>query len=95
MLVHPEFDPVAVHLGPLAVRWYGLMYLAGFALFWLLGRKRAADAWRGITKRTSRIFSFTASSASFSAAVSDIVFFISRAFIWRIRSLFSRFGKAA
>lgn len=50
MLVHPEFDPVAVHLGPLAVRWYGLMYLAGFALFWLLGRKRAADAWRGITK---------------------------------------------
>ena len=24
MLVHPQFDPVAVHLGPLAVRWYGL-----------------------------------------------------------------------
>ena len=38
MLVHPQFDPVAVHLGPLAIRWYGLMYLVGFALVWLVGR---------------------------------------------------------
>ena len=28
MLIHPQFDPVAVSLGPLAIRWYGLMYLA-------------------------------------------------------------------
>ncbi len=49
MLIHPEFDPVAFQIGPLAVRWYGLMYLAGFAIFWLLGRIRAKDAWRGIT----------------------------------------------
>ena len=27
-MVSPEFDPVALHIGPLAVRWYGLMYLA-------------------------------------------------------------------
>jgi phosphatidylglycerol:prolipoprotein diacylglycerol transferase len=40
MLVHPQFDPVAISLGPLAVRWYGLMYLLGFALFILLGRLR-------------------------------------------------------
>ena len=38
MLVHPQFDPVAVSLGPLAVRWYGLMYLIGFALLWAFGR---------------------------------------------------------
>jgi phosphatidylglycerol:prolipoprotein diacylglycerol transferase len=42
MLIHPQFDPVALSLGPLAVRWYGLMYLAGFIAFLLLGRKRAA-----------------------------------------------------
>jgi phosphatidylglycerol---prolipoprotein diacylglyceryl transferase len=41
MLVHPQFDPVAVHLGPLAIRWYGLMYLAGFMLFLWLGNLRA------------------------------------------------------
>ena len=40
MLVHPQFDPIAVSLGPLAVRWYGLMYLAAFLQFWWLGRRR-------------------------------------------------------
>jgi phosphatidylglycerol:prolipoprotein diacylglycerol transferase len=40
MLVHPQFDPVAIYLGPLSIHWYGLMYLLGFALFMLLGRYR-------------------------------------------------------
>jgi phosphatidylglycerol:prolipoprotein diacylglycerol transferase len=39
-LVHPQFDPVAISLGPLAVRWYGLMYLLAFAQLWVLGRRR-------------------------------------------------------
>ena len=42
MLVHPQFDPVAVQIGPLAIHWYGLMYLAGFMAFLWLGRKRIA-----------------------------------------------------
>lgn len=42
MLVHPQFDPVALQLGPLAIHWYGLMYLAGFMVFLWLGRKRVA-----------------------------------------------------
>jgi len=41
MLVHPEFDPIAFHVGPIAVRWYGLMYLVGFVLFVVLGKHRA------------------------------------------------------
>lgn len=49
MLVHPQFDPVAFHVGPLSVRWYGFMYLAGFAAFWLLGRLRSKDGWRGVS----------------------------------------------
>ena len=40
MLVHPQFDPIAIALGPLAVRWYGLMYLTAFGLFYYLGRIR-------------------------------------------------------
>ena len=44
MLVHPQFDPIIFQLGPLAVRWYGLMYLCGFAAFWYLGTKRARKA---------------------------------------------------
>ena len=49
MLIHPQFDPVALSLGPIAVRWYGLMYLVGFACFWLLGRRRTAEPWCRIT----------------------------------------------
>jgi len=41
MLVHPNFDPVALQLGPIAVRWYGLMYLLAFVLFVWLGKLRA------------------------------------------------------
>lgn len=44
MLIHPQFDPIAIHLGPLAIRWYGLMYLAGFLLFLILGRRRLQQA---------------------------------------------------
>lgn len=40
MFVHPQFDPIALQLGPIALRWYGLMYLLGFALIWLFGRYR-------------------------------------------------------
>lgn len=51
MFVHPQFDPIALQLGPLAVRWYGLMYLLGFALIWMLGHWRIAaqpgSVWTG------------------------------------------------
>lgn len=40
MLTHPQFDPVAISLGPMAIRWYGLMYLVGFVLFIVLGNVR-------------------------------------------------------
>lgn len=51
MLIHPNFDPIAIHLGPLAVRWYGLMYLVGFMLAIVVARLRlrlphvAAQGW--------------------------------------------------
>ena len=47
MLLHPNFDPVAIAVGPVEVHWYGLMYLFAFALGWWLGRIRTRDAWRG------------------------------------------------
>jgi len=40
-MLYPEFDPILLEIGPLAVRWYGLMYLLGFAGAWWLGRVRA------------------------------------------------------
>ena len=52
MLIHPMPDPIAIAIGPLAVRWYGLMYLTAFVLFIVLGRIRirqphiTAQGWR-------------------------------------------------
>ncbi len=40
MIIHPQFDPVAIHIGAFGIHWYGLMYLIGFmGLLWL-GRRR-------------------------------------------------------
>ena len=58
MLVHPQFDPIALDLSrfgvPVSIHWYGLTYLAAFALFlWLANLKarqsQFADA--GWTRR--------------------------------------------
>jgi len=56
--MHPQFDPVALDLSrlgiPLAIHWYGLTYLAAFALFlWLAVRqtRRASYAQAGWTRR--------------------------------------------
>jgi len=40
MSTHPGFDPIALQVGPIAIRWYGLMYLVAFLAFYLLGRWR-------------------------------------------------------
>ena len=79
MLVHPQFDPVALHVGPVAVHWYGLMYLVGFALFLLLGRLRSRDGWRGMTAND----------------VEDLLFYGVVGVILGIRWMFSKFGRAA
>ena len=50
MLVHPNFDPIAIAIGPLAVRWYGLMYLAAFGMLWWLGRRRIAQGPAPVTR---------------------------------------------
>jgi phosphatidylglycerol:prolipoprotein diacylglycerol transferase len=39
--VHPGYDPVLVSLGPVDIRWYGLMYLVGLAFAWWWGNRQA------------------------------------------------------
>ena len=45
MIDYPTIDPVIFSLGPLEIRWYGMMYLLGFLAAYLLGRKRARCSW--------------------------------------------------
>ena len=48
MLTYPEIDPDIFSIGFLTVRWYGLMYVAGFVLGWVLARKRAVRSYAPI-----------------------------------------------
>jgi phosphatidylglycerol:prolipoprotein diacylglycerol transferase len=45
----PNIDPVALQLGPVAIKWYGLAYLAGLLLGWLYIRRLLSepDLWAG------------------------------------------------
>lgn len=44
MLIYPDINPVALQLGPVAIHWYGLTYLAAFGLFLFLGSLRLRHA---------------------------------------------------
>lgn len=48
---HPQFDPIAISLGPLQIHWYGLMYLLAFAIAWFLGRLRLKRGALDITPK--------------------------------------------
>ncbi|MEE4301967.1 MAG: prolipoprotein diacylglyceryl transferase [Pseudomonadales bacterium] len=50
MIAYPDIDPIAISIGPLDVRWYGLTYLAAFAAAWWLGNRRAAREDSGWTR---------------------------------------------
>ena len=43
----PDFDPVLVHLGPLAIRWYALAYVSGILLGWryAVGMLKRPELW--------------------------------------------------
>jgi len=48
---YPDIDPIIFSLGPVAVRWYGLAYLAAFALCWWLGNRRADKPGSGWSRQ--------------------------------------------
>lgn len=60
MIVHPDFDPIAISVGPVSIHWYGIMYLLGFAAGWWTGWRRAARPGSGFEPQ----------------AVSDLLFYI-------------------
>lgn len=60
MIIYHQINPIALQLGPVAVHWYGIMYLVGFAAVWLLATYRMRKPyWSHWTK----------------AQISDVVFY--------------------
>jgi phosphatidylglycerol:prolipoprotein diacylglycerol transferase len=48
ILTYPQIDPVLIHLGPIAIRWYAISYIAGLLLGWwlILRMLRQASLWK-------------------------------------------------
>src|SRR5215813_8315055 len=53
-IVFPDFNPVLVQVGPVAIRWYGLAYIGGILLGWLYARAivRSQRLWGGSAPMT-------------------------------------------
>jgi phosphatidylglycerol---prolipoprotein diacylglyceryl transferase len=49
VLTYPHFDPIAVQLGPFAIRWYALAYITALVLGWRLCRRLAVRSPRVAT----------------------------------------------
>ena len=75
---YPVIDPVIFPLGigGLALRWYGLMYLLGFAAVWFLGKYRAQThpaGWR--TEQISDLVFYGAMGAVIGGRVGYVFFY--------------------
>ncbi len=46
---YPHISPVVIQIGPIALRWYGLMYAAGYTFGYLLARHRIRRGWTVLT----------------------------------------------
>lgn len=91
MLVHPQIDPVAIHLGPLGIHWYGLMYLIGFLSLLYLGKWRVRhnpeSGWK--TSDIDDILFFGALGVIFGGRLGYVVFYQSAYFVHHPLEIFA------
>ena len=91
MLVHPNFDPVAVALPEftlfgqhfaIGIHWYGLMYLLGFAGCWYLGTIRARQPhWDWPKDRVSDLLFYVALGVILGGRIGYVLFYNFQGFL--------------
>jgi phosphatidylglycerol:prolipoprotein diacylglycerol transferase len=82
MLHYPQLNPIAFHLGPIPVHWYGIMYLVGFNSAWLFGLYRAKHSrgwWRA--EQVSDLLLYVALGVIFGGRIGYILFYNLPAFV--------------
>jgi phosphatidylglycerol:prolipoprotein diacylglycerol transferase len=76
MLIYPNINPVAFHIGSWPVYWYGLMYLIGFLGGWGLLSLRIRRSARGFTsEQLSDIVFFAAIGAIIGGRIGYMLFY--------------------
>lgn len=76
MLTYPEFSPVIFQIGPVALRWYGMMYAVSFFLLITLMRRQAAAGFLPLKpKYVERLFVFLVLFILAGARIFYVVFY--------------------
>ncbi len=76
MLQYPQIDPIAFHVGPLSIHWYGIMYIIGFAGAWILGTYRARRPGSGwTTQQVSDLIFYSALGVIIGGRVGYMLFY--------------------
>jgi phosphatidylglycerol:prolipoprotein diacylglycerol transferase len=76
MLTYPQFDPVAIAIGPVSIHWYGIMYIIAFGGAWALASYRArklADQWTA--EQISDLVFYGALGAVLGGRVGSVLFY--------------------
>jgi phosphatidylglycerol:prolipoprotein diacylglycerol transferase len=90
MLTFPQFDPVALAIGPLAIHWYGIMYIIAFGGAWMLASHRAkTDPGHWSSEQISDLVFYGALGAVLGGRFGSVVFYNFERFIgdplWLLR----------
>ncbi|MFN2268362.1 MAG: prolipoprotein diacylglyceryl transferase [Desulfonatronovibrio sp.] len=89
MIEYPHINPIAFEIGPLQLRWYGLMYLIGFALAWFIARYRAGKTGSGWSKaELPDLITYCALGVIIGARVGYVLFYDFSNFIVRPWEIF-------
>lgn len=104
MLQFPDFNPIAVSIGPfeildktigpLNVHWYGIMYMLAFLSAWLLAVYRSKKPWSPITKfEVENLITYGAFGVILGGRFGYVIFIILTVG-WATRCGYSAYGKA-
>lgn len=91
----PDFDPVIFSIGPVALHWYGLMYLVGFVFAMWLAVRRANRPGSGWTKNEVENLLYAGFLGVFLGGRIGYVLFYNFLCFWITCSIYSASGTAA
>lgn len=89
----PDFDPVIFSIGPVALHWYGLMYLVGFVFAMWLAVRRANRPGSGWTKNEVENLLYAGFLGVFLGGVLAMSCFITSLCFWIAALFIPRLGR--